>query len=380
VGQQLLIVGASGRAAAASALRAGFEPFVIDLFADADTKRLCPVLKCDPNDYPHGFIELAKQAPPSPWMYTGGLENYPEVVATISKGRKLWGNGPEVLRKVRDPWFLDTIPKYVAGFAEVAGRTTNTAPWGWVRKPLRGSGGGGVRLVDHGDRAADAGVYYQEFIKGEPQSAVFVRVAGIRREPVPLSLSSRASHPTPIGRTLQLIGTPWLHARRFQYAGNVSRPWSESPLAGWLTELCERADLTGLFGLDFIGRSVIELNPRYTASVEVLEYAHCVPLLNCQSPPTQPTRVVGKGIYYAAKPIPFPASGPWDDSLSHCTDVWRLPGFADIPEPGAVIEPGQPVFTLFAGAATEAECIHQLKAKAAECDRLFGVSTPEDEP
>ena len=30
----MLIVGASGRAAAASALRAGFDPFVIDLFAE----------------------------------------------------------------------------------------------------------------------------------------------------------------------------------------------------------------------------------------------------------------------------------------------------------------------------------------------------------
>ena len=38
------------------------------------------------------------------------------------------------------------------------------------------------------------------------------------------------------------------------------------------------------------------------------------------------------------------------------------------------------VSLVFADAATEAECIHQLKAKAAACDRLFGVSTPEDEP
>src|SRR5262245_27667709 len=163
--ERILIVGASGRAAAASALRAGFEPFVIDLFADADTVRLSPTLKCDPADYPRGFVELAKQAPPGRWMYTGGLENYPDVLAAISETRPLWGNGLDVLKLVRDPWILDSLPKHVVGFAEVAARRGDTAPWGWVRKPLAGAGGGGVRFVDHGDRADDEGVYYQEFIE-----------------------------------------------------------------------------------------------------------------------------------------------------------------------------------------------------------------------
>jgi uncharacterized protein len=363
----LLIVGASGRAAAASALRAGFEPFVVDLFADADTLRLCPTLKCDPADYPHGFVELAKQAPPGPWVYTGGLENYPDVIAAISQHRPLWGNGPDVLKLVRDPWFLDSLPKHAAGFAAVAARRDDTAPWGWVRKPLAGAGGGGVRSVEHGDRADDAGVHYQELIDGEPESAVLT----VSREPT-------ASAPALLGRTLQLVGTPWLHARRFQYAGNVSRPWHDSPVCGWAHNLSAASGLSHLFGLDFIGQSILEVNPRYTASLEVLEFAHRVSLLTRDTPPPPASRVVGKGIYYAAVPITFPTSGPWEESLSHCTDVWKPPAFADIPHAGTLIEPGQPVFTLFASADTEAECVHQLKAKAAACDRLFGI--PEDPP
>jgi predicted ATP-grasp superfamily ATP-dependent carboligase len=271
---------------------------------------------------------------------------------------------------VRDPWFLDSLPKHIAGFAEVAARRDDTAPWGWMRKPLAGAGGGGVRLVDHGDRADDAGVYYQEFVAGEPESAVF---ASVRREPT-------ASAPVALGRTLQLVGTPWLHARPFQYAGNVSRAWSDSPICGWAHDLSVATHLTGLFGLDFIGQSVLEVNPRYTGSVEVLEFGHGVPLFNRDTSPPALRRVVGKGIYYAAVNITFPASGPWDDSLAHCTDVWRVPEFADIPHAGGVIEPGQPVFTLFASAATEAECINQLKAKAAVCDALFGVPTSEGQP
>ena len=116
----------------------------------------------------------------------------------------------------------------------------------------------------------------------------------------------------------------------------------------------------------------------------MLEFAHGVPMLDRDSPSRRLRRdlrrVVGKAIYYAAAPITFPASGPWDSSLARCTDVWRIPEFADIPHPGSVVESGQPVFTLFASAATEAECVHQLKVKAAACDRLFGVPTPEDSP
>lgn len=362
----LLIIGASGRAAAASAIRAGFEPFVIDLFADADTVRLCPTLKCDLADYPHGFIELARRAPPGPWMYTGGLENYPDVVGTISEMRPLWGNGPDVLRRVRDPWFLDALPRHVVGFAEVVPRRSDhrLSFRPHLRKPLRGAGGGGIRAATADDRPDDPNVYFQELVEGEPESAVF---ASVHRVPITL------------GCTLQLIGTPWLHAGRFQYAGNVTRPWERYPVASFDADLCQASGLSGLFGLDFIDRWVVDVNPRYTASVEVLEFAHGVPMLECDTSPPQICHTVGKAIYYAAKSITFPASGPWDESLRRCTDVWQMPHYADIPHAGSVIDFGQPVFTLFASATTEAECVNQLKAKAAACDRLFGVPTPEGE-
>ena len=65
---RVLILGASARAAAASARRAGLDPFAIDLFADADTEQICDCLRCPPDRYPEGLFELARQAPPMPWM------------------------------------------------------------------------------------------------------------------------------------------------------------------------------------------------------------------------------------------------------------------------------------------------------------------------
>lgn len=387
MGERLLIVGASGRAAAASAIRAGFEPVVIDLFADADTKRLCPVLKCDPNDYPHGFVELAKQAPPGPWMYTGGLENHPDVVAGISEHRPLWGNPPEVLGQFRDPFRLSDLlcGKALSHPQPLPAGSTLPADGVWLRKPLRSSGGTGICFVNPSDRGGENGAhFFQRHISGHSMSLLFATFAPGYKV---------------LGYTFQLVGTCWLHARPFHYAGSIG----SVPTTGLDMQdvhlsafrFGDRTSLRGLGNIDFIHDGeqshVIEVNPRYPASAEVIEFATGVRTLDWHRkgffrhleppPPSQPTHIVGKGVYYAAKSIPFPVSGPWDESLARCTDVWRRPDYADIPEPGTVIVPGQPVLTVFAEAATEEECIEQLKRRAAGLDQLFGVPTPpEGEP
>ncbi len=400
VSNPLLIVGASGRAAAASAIRAGFEPFVIDLFADADTVRLCPTLKCDLEAYPHGFVELAKQAPPSPWMYTGGLENHPAVVAAISETRPLWGNGPEKLAEVRNPFRVRELFAAKAYSIPALAAASAPPPAGrWLRKPYCGAGGGGIAWADEAQPPSDQH-FFQEFIAGEPISVLFVSEdRGLSKF---RSVNRGWPHTIAVCAFRQLIGTSWLHARPFQYAGNIGPFWFSHfglPGAGatGVGDLNDvRTRLCGVWGADFVVTAdkawLVEINPRYPASAELPAHSRTDPfdwmkdcftesdsLWKAKTWSEWPT-VVGKAIYYAAAPVTFPASGPWEESLRHCTDVWRLPEFADIPHPGSVIEPGQPVFTLFASASTEAECVNQLKAKAAACDRLFGVPTPEGEP
>jgi predicted ATP-grasp superfamily ATP-dependent carboligase len=301
-------------------------------------------------------------------MYTGGLENYPELVGELAAERDLWGNGPDVLRKVRDPEVLNDVPAHVARFAEVK-RLPDERHFGWperdcVRKPLRGSGGGGIRFARRED-TSNRDYYYQEFIAGESRSAVFFADL-----PSPMTL----------GVSLQLIGASWLHARGFQYAGNITRPRVEGPVFGWSPNLCRDTGLRGLFGLDFVaapgaerGHHIVDVNPRYVASVEVLEFATGTSLLRRASSPYPITRVVGKAVYYAPHPVTFPLSGPWDESLAHADDVWRRPDYADIPHAGDVIARGHPVLTILAEAVTEADCLAQLQSRAADLDHLFGV-------
>jgi hypothetical protein len=84
----------------------------------------------------------------------------------------------------------------------------------------------------------------------------------------------------------------------------------------------------------------------------------------------------GKAVYFAPHPLRFPHAGPWDADLAATFDPWRLPSFADIPEPGAEIEIGHPVLTFFATGSAPAEVRERLQSRAAGLDVLFQEHQP----
>src|SRR5205085_5677927 len=90
----VILLGASTRAAAMSARRAGWTPWCADLFADVDLERIAIVRKV--TAYPDELLDALSDAPQAPVAYTGALENWPDLIAKID--RPLWGNPPEVLR------------------------------------------------------------------------------------------------------------------------------------------------------------------------------------------------------------------------------------------------------------------------------------------
>ena len=83
----VVIIGASTRATAFSADRAGLRPWCIDLFADADLERRFPVRRVPIEKYPRGLIAAMRDAPEGPVIYTGGLENHPELIGQIDRPR-----------------------------------------------------------------------------------------------------------------------------------------------------------------------------------------------------------------------------------------------------------------------------------------------------
>ncbi len=377
----LLIVGASARAAAFSALRAGFSPCCMDLFADEDLRRRCAVTRLA-EDYPAGFRSFIDSDRPGPWMYTGGLENWPRLVEDMAQRRPLWGNGRKPLVFSRHPTYLVELLQMWDMPVPALVPLYERSDWKGrlLIKPRKGAGGSGIRFWTKETRPLKKPTTYcQEFIEGESISLLFLGGEGRSRL---------------LGLTRQLVGSPWLHAEPFRYCGSigpldpaiVERPALEE-LGELLASECglEGCGLEGLFGVDGIWRDgtfwLVEVNPRYTASIEVLEHATGWPTLAWHAqvfqhgrfpalpPPAVPVdRHVGKAILFARDDLVFPSDGPWMAELRSPTPVWELPSFADIPAIGARIPAGRPVLTFFAASSSASACEEALRAIAADLD------------
>src|SRR3954451_2715318 len=84
---EVIVIGASVRAMAFSAIRAGYKVYAIDLFADRDLAAVCPAVKIE--RYPQDFEAALAGGPQAPWTYTGALENYPQLIERLGTIRPL---------------------------------------------------------------------------------------------------------------------------------------------------------------------------------------------------------------------------------------------------------------------------------------------------
>jgi uncharacterized protein len=339
----LVIVGASVRAAAQSAVRASFDVSGIDLFADQDLAECATAVHCD--DYPRGLAKLAEGAADGPWMYTGALENYPRLVDRIAAKRKLLGNPGEVLRRVRDPLLLHrAISESGLPCPDVRVDPTEVPRDGsWLMKPRRSGGGTNVRRFT--GQIPRGAVYYQRFIAGTPASATYV---------------AARSKAVLIGVTEQLIGAQHISGENFRYIGSIGpialSPAIMSSLKDLGNTIARGFALTGLFGIDGIVADdafwPIEVNPRYTASMELLERAidrslvgdHVAAATSSTLPlafQSNPNILYGKTIAFATKDFVVDHSLAEFAEKSRNTDTT----LADIPPPGTHVAAGSPIAT-----------------------------------
>src|SRR5262245_28436875 len=363
MGRRLIILGASARAAAFSAVRAGFEPHAIDLFADRDLAELCPAVRIE--RYPLDFVAALAELPDAQWMYTGGLENYPRLIARMAAMRPLLGNSGQTLRAVRNPQLLNNVLREEGFLCPCAWNGREDAGRQWLVKPRRGSGGLGVRFATTEDLAAPSrGALVQEYIEGESASAAFVAANG---------------QAVLLGATRQLIGRDWNLWPQFVYLGSI-RPLGltkeEQACLQRLGEvLARRFGLVGLFGVDFVRAAdalwPVEVNPRYAASMEVLERIAGQQLIGFHVAACErgelPAAAAITGHQCAGKAVAYAHSEcSWsEESLSNTPDcvAEKWPDIADLPHIGQWFHAGQPIATVFASGSSIAEVERNLRQR-----------------
>jgi hypothetical protein len=364
-----LAVGLSTRAIAESAVRGGHRIITIDYFGDRDQAALVDNLSLMRDlrlgFSPGGLLQASRQVGCQNVIYLSNLENYPNVVDELARDRTLLGNPSSVLRRVRDWGVLQAFCRQSGiSFPEtrLAGEEPGSEPGErWLLKPVHGGGGHGVRPWS--GEPLDEAHFLQRLVPGQPASAAFV--ANGRRCVV-------------LGLTEQLIGRAELGAQGFRWCGNIlplSLPVGQraavvEQVQSMARRLTEEFGLRGLNGIDLVvsdGGTVhlIEVNPRYTASMELVERAFGLNMFSLhleamdgrllEKGPAGRTDGPwhGKGIVYARQAVTVPDTESW------LGGDWR-----DIPFPGDRMEPGQPICTVLATGEDRAECWQSLLMNA----------------
>jgi predicted ATP-grasp superfamily ATP-dependent carboligase len=348
-----------------------------DLFADADLERVCPVTRI--TNYPEGLADWLAGTPCDGWLYTGALENHPELVDRMAELRPLLGNRGEVLRRVRDPLALQETLKAVGlNFPETKPCDgTSPGKGEWLHKTGQGASGSGVQRSDDPLSQANAppgqawrlaSGYWQREIKGMPGSAQY--------------LAGGDSTCTLLGITRQLVGEAWTGAAEFQYCGTLA-PWdlpmhASADLTHAGQVLTTQFQLCGLFGVDFIfdgkGVWIIEVNPRVTAAVEAMDLASEFNLLSFHLREFELGHVTyqerspnaGKTILYAKQPLVV-SRRLSEQLLTVAGDINR-PRLADIPHAGTQISCGEPILTVLAEGNDLAAVEADLRQRVADLE------------
>ena len=321
------------------------DTIAFDLFGDLDLRAARVVKRRSLT----ALVDAAVAEPPGAVVYGASFENHPRLVERLAERHTLRGNSAATLRAVRDPVRLGAA----LGDLPYPRTTVTAAASGrWLRKPLRGGGGIGVREWRGG--ALRAGTFLQERIDGVPCSAA--ALADGRNAVV-------------LGLTEQLVGEQAFGVRGHRWCGNLVPPRVPVPRAQ-AQAICSRLagafGLRGLFGVDFVWDGerawTVEVNPRPTASLEAIEAAYGIRVFDAPEVVDEPVRAAGKAVLFATEDVVV------GDSVR-----WLERGVRDVPHPGERIAAGRPICTVVATATTPQDALAGLEEHAARLRAELGA-------
>jgi len=377
----VLIVGVSTRAIAESALQGGHEVVTLDYFGDRDQRELVENYSLL-RDFKRAFsaralIEASRYLKFDSVAYIANLENYPETIQRLTRRGYLLGNSPDILHQVRDWRKLRQIcreERIPCAITLLTGERNKAAPdFRWLLKPVRSGGGHGIHFWS--GELLDGAHVLQRYIAGRSASVAF---AADGKNSVVMGLSE------------QLIGLAELGVREFVWCGNLlplrlgpsNRSAFLEIVKAMAARLTRRFGLRGVNGFDLVVADdadgcprpfLVEVNPRYTASMELVERAYGLNVFSVHLEALAGTLpdfslaqhnvgpYLGKGIVFARQALTVPKTMGGVEC-----------GRRDIPFPGDRIKAGHPVCTVFAEGDGRNSCLDKLLAGAKAVRREIG--------
>lgn len=385
----ICLLGFSCRALAEACSAVDLPVSSIDCFADQDLCELTPkwqqLANWDPNLLFGPTSESRSQSANQPTtigealenlkcngplFLAGGTENWAPWMEQLRNFSPIFGPDSKQLQKLRDLAFWQDLALGVDGlsFPETAtkpelaeSRAAPATAARWLRKSISGSGGLGVQSAMTGEFEGSVGGdhYFQREVCGRVLGACLI----LPQPPRECEL---------VGVTESWTEGDWPGPTEFIYRGSLGPiPLSEEQnqiLLAVAEEVRQQTGLLGWLGVDFIEDAdgnlwLLELNPRWTAGMEILARAGRNPVpahLACFAPdlicPSSRPQIDAfdansepqtraKAVVYAEREVRL---GAREMAILH-----TLPrrNFADIPRlpddhSELVIEPGHPILTV----------------------------------
>jgi uncharacterized protein len=366
----------------------------IDLFADRDTcadirgsRRVSELQQIA------GRVSILSDAKrPTEVLWAGGVENSPGLIEQTERdpGMLSLGSSATSIRRVRDPFLLhQTLLDNGIPVLPVRRKPPTSDSDNWLAKPFCSGGGIGVqRYTNDKSLPADRDFYFQRFSPGVVMGGTLTTNRG-RAE-----LHGVCEH---LGSTSADLP--------FRYEGSVGPIGVNDGIRDWVSGIGDLVatefHLRGWFGIDFIcgpgGKCwLLEVNPRFCFSMELIDRRwpgllvrrHLAAFPESNLPQISPVVQTDSSEYKQAELLtPIFASrvlfNDSDEDVRVDNDVaewlWivnRMQGrlISDIPRPGTVYHPGEPVCTVFWSGQTRLAAIKGLNEWATTVRNRLGLN------
>jgi uncharacterized protein len=379
--QKILIVGVSVRSIVESAVHCNYPVIALDGFGDRDLRAMTETHALSQDFHvPYSasaLFDASRRLDFDAVAYTSNLENHPEVLDRFAANHRIIGNSPQTVRAVRHwPDLFSRLERAGFSIPETVFDPTEKVNVcrRWLVKPVSSGGGHGVGFWREGT-FAEKRFMLQQYIPGKACSASFI---------------ANGSDAVLVGISEQWAGIEALGVRRFRYCGNVL-PLPEilesetgkttlEQIRRMATFLTREFGLTGANGFDFILHEnqvvLIEVNPRYSASMELVERAYDLPVFHLHTEAVlhgrlprftlesqlNGSRFFGKAVLFCEKDCVAPEV--LDDPAA---------GLRDMPMPGETMHAGSPFCTLLTCRPTYDEILIDLIRRAAKLKKqIYG--------